>query len=359
MKTKNFMQRIGACITFIALIMLVIIGCSKDNTDDDSDAFTAGHIWPAGDYPSLVAPDFNDSPVIGLPILTLTAKHVGDFSPKIKAIEGENWKGDITRIEGWYCNDEKVSFDFSPDKLWSSGLPIRNYYFDYVFPELCDDSELKNYDISWPETSPKRFKLMEYGNWITDEMVVKNDDYVGDYHYRITRKFNQIIPQPELYMSLHRDWIYESGTDVVQSGEGNREIITYSKTGVVETQMTKITETLELGAEASYGGVSASINQTFSNESTDQIEFSQIDSKEIKEYYMIPANETWRFITLYGVERYSFTDSNGNEWVSPNLVTDELGFIEDHVRTFVMIVKYKSTSVSAFASELIEIKNPK
>ena len=352
MKIKSIMRVISASITLLAFFMFLFIGCSKDDANDESDAFSPGYTWPEGDYPSLTAPEFNDAPTIGDPVLTLTAKHAGEFSPLLLQYLGKNWHGNVNYNQV-LCDDDTRNWS-ADGELWNTELPSQHLYFDLSW--LCGDEDFtyNANDFGWDIS--RRFLLMEEGEWSSSEFEYEAVIATPGEITTLRTKFNQVLTgYPDLHMSIHRDWIYEYGTDVIRSGEGTREITTETKTGVVDTQISTISETLQLGAEVSYGPVSASINQTFSSETTNQIEFSEFTTKTITETYIIPADETWRFITLYGVERYSFTDINGDQWGSPNLVTEELGYIEDHVRTFLMIVKYKSTSVSPINSELIEL----
>ncbi len=125
---------------------------------------------------------------------------------------------------------------------------------------------------------------------------------------------------------------------------------------VVQAQIHTIGETLSLGASASFYGVSTSIEKTFSSETTNSIEFSTEITNTTKSTYTIPANETWRFMTLYGVERYLFTDSDGNDWSSTNLeLAQGLGFIENKVRTHLMVAKFRNNQSLAYSVEFVDM----
>ncbi len=353
MRTKMIIRSIGALLSLFALVMFVLVGCSKDdNTNDSPNAFEPGYEWPSGDYPSLIAPDVNEAPIIGNSILAEKAKHIGDFSPLLEAYYGKDWHGSVSYDAGIICGSDTDHWSVSGEK-WSNQLPSQGMDFDLYW--TCGDESFtfNASDFGW--NSQRRIGLMDNGQW--SETEYDFSEHTSSKTFRTY--FKQVLGHPDLYVSMERDWIFESGTDVMEH-EGTHTVKTWTKTGVEDFEETTFSQTLELGASASYGAVATDLNVTFSNTTTHSVNISTWKYSEKSTTYTIPSNETWRFFTLHGIERYFFSDSNGNRWQSPNnLVLVRLEELENNIRTFVMIVKYKSDSVSAYGSELIEIESLK
>jgi hypothetical protein len=99
------------------------------------------------------------------------------------------------------------------------------------------------------------------------------------------------------------------------------------------------------------------LNATFSTTTSHTVNLTEIEETTETRYYNVPANEQWRYITIYGVERYKFTDISGNNWTSDYLDFNYLGSVDNNVRTFLMIVKYNAGSDIPYSSDLIEIEN--
>lgn len=338
----------------LVYVILILPGCNKDNPVEptDSDSYTPGREWGGGDWPSLISPAFGENVIIGDPIPTVTAEYKSDFHPTLTAVQGKDWYLKIRRpealCEAWYAWQ---TYGLN----WSYELPKLTYHFNFSWTCFNSNSTLTNYDVSWPTTETHDFLFMQNGTWIPSQSLPTITRSVGGNDYKIERSF-QLPTQPKLYLSMVRCWVQGTGSDADRTfPEGHITITQTIKNGVSRSTTTEFVKTTNLSAGIDIKGISASLNVTFTNSTTYTATFEQeTETTETREYD-VPANEQWRYIQLYGVERYVFTDSSGNNWKSPNLIENYLGRIDNSVRNVLMIVKYKMNGKMPYASEIIEI----
>ena len=354
MKTTAILKPTAAILAMFVIMLFAFSACSSDDDSDPSpdpinysdDAFPPGYVWAASDYPSLTAPiSINTNIGIGPPILTVTKIYKGDFNVTATAVKAD-WSARIVRDPSW-CGSEEHSWDYYNE--WSYLLP--NCQATY-YNGTCTNKDL-NYNIGWGQTVEKYFKFVDHGIWqylfVTPSYNINNN---GE-EFLVYKQFELIQDDwPELYLSMERDWI--KGPEDIRS-EGKADVTISKVTGVEQSTTSAFTNTLGLTAGVELEGISASINQTFTTSGSETNTFYTIDTKTETLYYNIPANELWRYITLYGVERFKFTQLNGEDWSSTSLVANPFGNVENKVKTFLMIVKYNATNKKAISSELIEI----
>ena len=124
--------------------------------------------------------------------------------------------------------------------------------------------------------------------------------------------------------------------------------------GVEITHTETFTKTTGWSAGIAIEGISAGLSQTFENSSSHTVSLETESETTETKVYDVPANERWRFIQLYGLDRYLFTDAQGNAWSSPTLGIRSLGRIDNKVRNVLMVVKYRGTATAAYAAQLLE-----
>ena len=354
-------------IFILVYLFIMSSGCSDDEPttpepDEKSDAYPPGYVWQAGDYPSLTAPvQITDNVIIGEPVRAFTVLNKGKFKPKLNAVNSNSWVVRIYREESALC---ELWYQWSfYTNYWSHSIPVKRYEFDWPsFPYDCwwhsDSFVDKGGQDFWPTTQTRSFLLMENGSWYTTtfEFWLNNQSWKGD-SYDVWVRFNQ-PSHPDLYVSMVRTWVVgqKADDDVVRT-EGHAEVTVHKLRGVDISNTNEFTETWGLSAGIDVKGISAGLNATFSSSSSHTVNLSEIEeTTEIRDYN-VPANEQWRYITIYGVERYLFTDANGYAWSSEYLDCNYLGVVDNNVRTFLMIVKYNSGTDRPYSKELIEIVN--
>ena len=347
-------RRLLSCVLLAGLLALPL-GCGEDDpagpTKEDEDSFPPGTEWGGGDWPSLISPAFDQNVAFGAGVPTVTAEYQEAFTPTLTAVQGYHWILRITRPEtlcdAWY------QWETAP-LYWSHELPRFDYHFNFHWSCLVSNSSLTNYDVSWPLTDTHKFTLMQNGQWIFDHSVPQAAALEGGNWYYISRRFT-LPAQPTLYLSVMRCWVQASGADADRTfPEGPITITHRQKSGVKLATTTTFTETVGWNVGINIEGICAGLNQTFQTETSHTASFeNEVEIVETREYD-VPENEQWRYIQLYGVERYCFTDAAGNDWSSPNLVPKNLGNIDNAVRNVLMIVKYKGASKIPYSSEYIE-----
>jgi hypothetical protein len=308
-----------------------------------------GTEWGGGDWPSLISPALDEDVIIGDPVPKVTVPYDGDFKPLLNAVQGQDWLIRITRPET-LC-DTQVD-KYPTGSHWSYELPVYNYFFDPCVGYY--DSELKNYDASWQLTDNHRFKLMQNGQWLGRHQV-PHHHFTSDNHYDVDRWFT-LPAQPDLYMSMVHAWVVGAGADSDRIFvEGAVTIEHRVQSGVEITDTKTFTETTGWSAGIDIKGISASLSQTFEKQSSHTVSLeTQTETIETK-VYEVPANERWRFIQLYGVDRYLFTDANGDRWDSETLRIRSLGNVDNKTRNVLMIVKYRGGSNALYATEVLEV----
>ena len=342
---------------FLLVIMLYFIsmlsGCGEENTvsPTEVDPYAPGKEWGGGDWPSLKSPSFGDNIIIGAGIPTVTAEYKTDFHPTLTAVRGTDWYIKIIRPEAlctaWYSWQT-----YGPN--WSYELPRFTYHFNFDWTCFNSNSTLTNYDVSWPLTETKSFMLMQNGTWILPQSCPSIRRSVGGNNYDIIRNFT-LPTQPKLYLSMVRVWVQGIGSDADRTfPEGPITITQRIKNGVSKSTTEEFVKTTGWSAGIDIKGICAGLNQTFQNSTSHTATFDQeTETTETREYN-VPANEQWRYIQIYGVERYVFTNSLGEIWTSPDLIANYLGDIDNSVRNVLMIVKYKAGSNKPYSSEFIE-----
>lgn len=347
-RNRLFVVLVTSCLVF------VWSGCGEDGPvkpEVDPGIYEPGTQWGGGDWPSLISPGFNESVIIGDPIPRFTAPYEGDFIPTLNAIQGKDWYLKITRPEllctAWYAWQTYGYY-------WSYDLPKLTYHFNFDWTCFVSNSTLTNYDVSWPLTENKDLKLMQNGQWLTAQTLPTYTRSVGGNDYQIERRF-ELVPQPTLYLSMAHCWVQGSGTDADRTfPEGQIEITHRIKSGVQLSTTTTFTKTAGWSAGIDIKGISAGLNQTFEDVTSHTVSLEdEVETTETRSYD-IPANEQWRYIQLYGVERYFFSDAEGTSWESPSLKTRSLGTIDNAVRNVLMIVKYRGGSTLPYCMEVLE-----
>ena len=342
---------------FLAFVMLYFVsmfsGCSEEDpvSPAEEDAYAPGKEWGGGDWPSLKAPSFGNNVIIGAGIPTVTAEYKTDFYPTLTAVRGNDWYIKIIRPES-ICTAWHSFQTYGPN--WSYELPKFTYHFNFDWTCFNSNSTLTNYDVSWPTTETKSFLLMQNGTWILPHSLPNIRRSVGGNNYDIIRSFT-LPAQPKLYLSMVRVWVQGIGSDADRTfPEGAITITQRIKNGVSRSTTEEFVKTTNLNAGIDIKGISASLNITFQNSTSHTATFDQeTETTETREYN-VPANEQWRYIQIYGVERYLFTNSLGDVWTSPELIANYLGNINNSVRNVLMIVKYKMGSKIPYSSEFIE-----
>jgi hypothetical protein len=355
MKTLINKRIIRNTLGLFAVFAILLSGCKKNDdspavvptpTPVSSSLLNPGDVIPADHFPSLRAPlNITSSPLIGDPVLAEMVSYNGDFSPSVRQYLGTDMHGTVKRkAQGVLCSDITRSWNAGDGPYWSYGFPTQHVYFDAG--GLCTDNNTQIYSnedggtiFMWDYNSPRRYNLRESGGWKEGEFLFSKTKSEDGYTHEFKSYWKQVLGHPDLYLSLYRDWVVTD--DFTRSGEGTFSVEITKITGVEETDVSTFSSTLSLGVTAEYGPVSATVNSTFNWSSSNSVTFYQQTTETTSNDYAIPAGETWRFITFHGVERYSFTDSDGNDWESPNLeLAGELGVLEDYVSEYVMIVRY-------------------
>jgi hypothetical protein len=336
-------------------LVILAFACKKDD-----DAFPPGHVWKAGDYPSLTAPAEMDNVGIGEPVFVKSAKHAGTFKPTIKAVKGNNWVVKITRRESALC-ETWYQWTF-PSEYWSNEIPVKKYEFKWPsFPWDCYWHNNSSLNLGgqhlWPKTEVKTLTLMMNGEWYPSITLPSfGKRWSGD-DYDVSLKFN-LGAQPDLYIGKVRTWVVYPGDEYDQYElEGTYTIKTIHKTGASITNSSTFSTTLGLGASVPIKGITVDINKSWTNTYGESITVSEESSIEKTKTFTVPAGERWRFITVYGVERYSFTTKEGTSWAEESgyFELQSLGNFDNIVRTFLMVVKYRDGSVKAYSSDLIDV----
>ena len=341
----------------LVLSCLVVMspGCGDDDPvkppppEDHSN--DPGIEWGGGDWPSVMSPEFNDNVILGDGVPAITAMYQSKFTPTLSAVRGTAWYIKITRPEAvctaWY-SWSLVGSD------WSYEIPNMTYKFNFNWSCFVSNSTLTDYDVCWPLTETKQLTLMENGQWITAQTLPTYSKNVGGNGYRIERKFT-LPSQPALHLSMVRHWVQGSGPSGDRTFvEGPVKIEITERTGVNESHTTTFTKTMGASAGLDVKGISLGLNASFQNVTTHTVALEkEVEVKETRDYD-VPAGEQWRYIQLYGVERYVFSNSEGAHWVSPTLQATNLGSVDNAVRNVLMIVKYKGGFGRPHASEFIE-----
>ena len=198
---------------------------------------------------------------------------------------------------------------------------------------------------------------MSNGYWVTarQNFSVSTSGWSSSHDY--TCKIWYDPPsQPDLYISMVRTWVVgkEADDDVIRT-EGETDITMRTLTGVQVSNTKSFTETWGMSGTVTIDAISLGLTATFSTTTSQTITLTNIKEKTVVNHYKVPANEQWRYITIYGIEKYIFTDENGNAWTSSNLLFNYLGSVDNNVRTFLMIVKYKAGSDKPYSSEFIDV----
>lgn len=326
------------------------LSASKPMTIDIApDIYAPGTEWGGGDWPTLVAPALSQDVIIGDPVPRVTVPYDGDFQPLLNAVQGQGWHLRITRPET-LC-DTRVS-KYPTGLHWSYALPTFTYFFDPCFGYY--DSELKDFDVSWPLTINYRLLLMQNGFWLTGDLYLPRYWYIGGNSYYVDRWF-KLPAQPDLHLSMVHAWVVREGADGDRIFvEGPVTIEHQVVSGVNLSSTETFTTTTAWSAGIDVKGISASLSQTFERSSSHTVSLDTESTTTETKYYDVATNERWRFIQLYGVDRYLFTDVDGNSWTSPYLVPKSLGSVDNKVRNVLMIVKYRGGSSTPFAVEVIE-----
>jgi hypothetical protein len=342
-------------LVLVAGLMVLSIGCGEDDpagpTNDDDDDYPPGTQWGGGDWPSLISPTFGQNVTIGADVPTVTALYQENFTPTLTAVRGDHWILKITRPES-LCDAWSQWETFG--LYWSYALPRFDYHFNFDWICFVSNSTLTNYDVSWPMTETQKFTLMQNGQWVASQALPQISRSEGGNTYRINRSFT-LPTQPPLYLSVLRCWVQGSGPDADRTfPEGPITITHRQKSGVKLATTTTFTETVGWSAGINIEGICAGLNQTFETSTSHTASFeSEVEITETREYD-VPENEQWRYIQLYGVERYCFTDAAGATWTSPYLIPKNLGTIDNAVRNVLMVVKYRGASKAPYSSEFIE-----
>jgi hypothetical protein len=247
------------------------------------------------------------------------------------------------------------------DTYWAYEIPVMKYKFTWPsFPSVCflySNSEIyKGGEHFWPVTHTRTFTLMSNGSWINTPLYFTNSNQNwGGNTYKVVVRF--ALPyQPDLYISMVRTWVVgQNENDDVIRTEGETEVSIRKLSGVEVSDTYTFTETWDMSAGVDIKGISAGLNATFSSTTGHSVTLNEIVETTETRFYNIPANEQWRYITIFGVERYKFTDSAGNDWTSDYLDCKYLGNIDNNVRTFLMIVKYNTGSDKPYSTDLVEI----
>lgn len=348
MKTK--------ALFFTVILVIVVFACKKDK----EEAFPPGHVWIAGDYPSLTAPlNEMDNVGIGEPVFVKSAKHVGTFKPTINAVKSIKWVVKITRTESAMC-ETWYQWTFNSE-YWSYSIPEKKYKFEWPsFPYDCswqNDSYLnKGGQDFWPKTEVKTLSLMQNGTWYTTITCPSFNKYWSGKgnDYSVSLKFD-LPTQPDLYIGKVRTWVVFPGSEYDEYElEGTYSIKTIHKTGVSKTNSSTFSTTLGLSASVPIQSITLDINKSWTKTYGESITVTEETSEEKTKTFTVPEGERWRFITIYGVERYTFTTSEGTAWTSDYLDLQSLGNFDNIIRTFLMVVKYKEGSVKSYSSDLID-----
>ena len=354
MKTKAINQLTSAFLAMFVVLMFAFSACSSDDSGDDppapeysDDAFPPGYVWTEADYPSLTAPlSINEDVGKGSPILKVTELHKGDFHVTATRVFADWHTRAVRNPTG--CGSEE--HEWHKYDFWSDEVPncIATFYNG-----LCTNRDL-NYDPGWSNTTEKKFKFVDHG--VKNLKIVTpsfNYNPSSGGEFLIYKNFEiKDSNWTDVYLSMERDWIV--GDDITRM-EGEATVEIYKKVGVSQINTTEFTETLGLDLGVEIEGISAEINQTFTTTSTQTSAFTTEDSIKEVRHYNIPPNEQWRYITLYGIERFKFTNANGVDWTSTSLVINPLGMVENKKKTFLMIVKYTANSNKIISNELFEI----
>lgn len=339
--------------SFMLCLISMFSGCNEEDpvsaTEDDS--YAPGKEWGGGDWPSLRSPSFGENVIIGAGVPTVTAEYKSDFKPTLTAIRGNDWFLKITRPEA-ICTES--DYHQTTGLNWSYELPKLTYHFNFGPFCFVYNSTLTDYDVSWPLTETKSLLLMQNGTWILPHSLPQLSRTVSGNGYKIDRSFI-LSAQPKLYLSMVRCWVQGTGSDGDRTfPEGVITITQRIKNGVAKSTTEEFVKTTNLSAGIDIKGISAGLNLTFQNTTSHTASFDEeTETTETREYN-VPANEQWRYIQIYGVERYIFTTSLGEAWTSPDLIANYLGNIDNSVRNVLVIVKYKMGSKKPYSSEFIE-----
>ncbi len=341
-------------VFFFVYFVLQFSGCGGKNNDSvtptpEVNDFPPGYEWGGGDWPSLKSPEFGQEPIFGSPVPAVTAIFQGNFLPRLTNLQGNAWTIQIKWVGGIFGSCQLTETK-NYEIYWSCSLPTTEWRFTSLF---CDNTF--NSPICWEPGSVHKFELVKNGAWLLQHDNEDKDTIeIGDNTYYITRNFT-LAEQPDVYLTMSRNWVKGSGTsDDVTRSEGHTSITVTHLSGVIRESTTEMGVTLGLDVGYTTGGLGASISATFEYSTSHSVTFEdQLKIEETREYD-IPANERWRMITVYGVERYYFSDASGNNWESDALACKTLGQVDNTTRTVLMLVKYISGSSKPYSTEFIE-----
>jgi len=339
----------------VAILVVAWSGCGEDDDPvkpgPTEDLYAPGTEWGGGDWPTLIAPEFGEDVQIGEEIPRVTAPYAGDFIPSVNCVQGTDWVMRVTRPEA-IC-DAWQQWVFNT-YYWSDALPKMDYNFKFHWTCLVSNSKLEAYDVSWPRTENKDLTLMQNGVWVSNQVLPSFTRNHGGNGYRIARSFT-LPAQGQLFLSMAHHWVQGIGADADRTfPEGPIEIQHRVKSGVSLSTTETFTKTTGWNAGIDIKGISAGLNQTFETSTSHTVALEEErETIEIRNYE-IPGNEQWRYIQLYGVERYSFTDADGNSWESPRLVIRSLGSVDNKIRNVLMIVKYRAGATRPYDAVVLE-----
>ena len=339
----------------MAMCAVLWVGCGSDDPDPPGpvtpDLYEPGTEWGGGDWPTLVSPEFGEDVIIGEAIPRFTAPYSGDFIPTVNCVQGTDWVMRVTRPEALCTAWQQWVFN---TYYWSDRLPIMDYNFNFHWTCLVSNTSLKDYDVSWPLTENKDIKFMENGVWISVQNLPTISRSHGGNGYRIDRQFT-LPAQGQVFLSMSHHWVQGIGADSDRTfPEGPIEITHRNKSGVSLSTTETFTKTTGWNAGIDIKGISAGLNQTFETSTSHTVTLEEeVETIETRNYE-VPPNEQWRYIQLYGVERYTFTDADGKPWESPRLVLRSLGSVDNKVRNVLMIVKYRAGASRPYDTQIYE-----
>ena len=261
------------------------------------------------------------------------------FTPK--RFRAQSLSGGVWRQTGDWCSNPSASWYDS--NSWTDAIASSTHTFNPT-GTLCtaNTSTLSGSWWKWTNPNANNYKFMEDGKW--EEYIQEAKYFTSGYdYYRSTTAY---IYELDIYMSMHRMWKMHS--DKFFTGPYTYKFSKTSYNGISSSTTEISSWSVTAGIEGPLAaGVTGSLSATYGE--------TNITSEIIGEYtittdsmdYDIPAGERWRFITLHGVERYTFTDSEGNPWELNDDVKsvyefnqEPFGSIDNLTSSLHLIIKY-------------------
>ena len=355
MKTKAINQLTSALLAMFVIILFAFSACSSDDPpgpvpiDDDPDVsyYNPGETIPGDDFPYITMPQLITSVMdvgdeIGEPVLADVAKWKGDLVLNPQRFRAQSFTGLIKRYTGDACTDPE--FSWYDSNSWTDDIASSDFTFN---PSglLCFASTSRVVGSDWKWVNPTNKKFMIDGEW--KQFLTQAGYFIkGGYeYYKSTNAY--LFPDVDIYMSKHRLWELDHDENFTGPYDYIFKRTTFSGICSTTTEITSWSVTAGIAgelAEGLVGSLSATYGETNINSTTVKEEITTSKTTT----YKIPAGERWRFITLKGIERYTFTNSEGNPWESDNTIKSvfefdqnyNIGLINNHTTTLHLIIKY-------------------